>query len=104
MNFRFIKIIIILIAFIFSSGFLPFIALLGPGVTVITSGNFYKAGVQLMVDKTVKNTTGKNSLVLVKEKIEKKNNKKYLNQELRDLVEKRIKLVRKKLSLENINQ
>ena len=57
-----------------------------------------------MINTTIKNKTGKNSLNFVKEKVEKKNAKKNFNQELMNLVEKRIKITRKRLNLENINQ
>ena len=57
-----------------------------------------------MINKTIKDKTGKNSLTLVKDKIEENNEKKNLNKELIQLVEKRIKLTRAKLNLQNINQ
>ena len=104
MIFRYIKIFTILISFIFLTGFLPFISLLGPGYTAFSSGSIYKAGVQYYINKSIKDTTGKNSLAFVKDKIEKKDNTNYLNKELRKLVEKRIELARKKLNLNNINQ
>ena len=42
-----------------------------------------------------------NSLMLVKQEIDKKNYQNEFNEELRLLVEKRIKMTRKKLDLEN---
>ena len=104
MIFRFFKITVILISFIFLTGFIPFLSLLGPGLTAISSGNIYKAGAQYMFNKTIKDTTGKNSLSYVKETIEKNNEKRNFNQELMEIVERRIKLTRKKLNLEKINQ
>ena len=68
---KFIKIISFLLTFSFLTGFMPAISLIGPGVTVITSGNIYKAGAQFFIDKTIQKKTGKNSLDLVREKIEK---------------------------------
>ena len=102
--FRFIKIITILISFFFLTGFIPFISILGPSFTAVTSGNLYKAGAQYMVNKTLKTTTGKDSLGLLQEKLEKNNDDKNFNQELMNLVEKRIRITRQKLNLENINQ
>ena len=110
MIFKSIKITAILISFILLTGFIPFIALIGPSFTAATSGSFYKAGAQYLVNKGIKNTTGKNSLELVKEnlekieKTEKNNSTNLLNQQIQELVERRIALVRKKLSLNNINQ
>ena len=104
MIFRFFKITVILISFIFLTGFIPLLSLLGPGLTAISSGNIYKAGAQYMFNKTIKDTTGKNSLSYVKETIKKNNEKRNFNQELMEIVERRIKLTRKKLNLEKINQ
>ena len=104
MKFRFIKIFTILISFFFLTGFLPVFSILGPSVTAVDSGNIYKAGAQYMINKTIKDKTGKNSLTLVKDKIEEKNEKKNLNKELMQLVEKRIKLTRAKLNFQNINR
>jgi|TARA_B100000902_G_C26619693_1_gene579174 hypothetical protein len=101
---RFAKIAVILISFIFLTGFIPFISLLGPGYTVATSGSFYKAGAQFFLNKSIKDKTGKNSLDFLKEKIKKNDNTIYLNQELEKLVKRRIELARKKLNLSNINQ
>ena len=78
--------------------------LLGPSVTAITSGNIYKAGGQYLINKSIKNKTGKNSLDIVRETIENRNPKEDFNEELRKLVEKRIYLTRKQLNLANINQ
>ena len=94
----------ILISFIFLTGFLPILSLLGPGYTALKSGSVFKASAQFYVNKSIKDKTGKNSLVFVKEKIEKKDETNFLNQELRKLVKKRIELARKKLNLKNINQ
>ena len=104
MKFRFIKIITILISFFFLTGFLPVLSIIGPSVTAIASGNIYKAGAQYMVNRTIKDKTGKNSLTLVKDKIEENNEKKNLNKELMQLVKKRIKLTRAKLNFQNINR
>ena len=83
---------------------MPFLSFLAPGYTVASSGSIYKAGAQYLVNKSIKESTGKNSLDLIKEKIEREDNRAYLNQKIRKLVERRIELARKKLNLSNINQ
>ena len=103
MKFRFIKIISILISFFFLTGFLPFISILGPSLTAFTSGNVYKAGAQYMINKSIKDTTGKSSLTYVRDKIDENNDNKNFNRELRKLVEKRIKLTRAKLNFEKMS-
>ena len=74
MNFRLFKIFTILVSFLFLTGFTPLLSVLGPGVTVITSGNIYKATAQFIIDQSIKKKTGKNSLTLVKEELDKKKN------------------------------
>ena len=104
MNLRLFKILIFLSSFFFFTGFMPFASIIGPGVTVLTSGNIYKATAQFMIDQSIKKKTGKDSLTLVKEEIDKKNQKNKFNDELRQLVEKRIKITRKKLDNQNLQK
>ena len=104
MNFRLFKILMILVSFLFLTGFIPFASILSPGVTVLTSGNIYKATAQFIIDQSIKKKTGKNSLTLVKEELDKKKNKNEFNEELRNLVEKRIKMTRKKLDEQELRK
>ena len=104
MIFRLFKIFMILVSFLFLTGFIPFASILGPGVTVLTSGNVYKATAQFIIDQSIKKKTGKNSLTLVKEEFDKKKNKNEFNEELRNLVEKRIKITRKKLEEQELRK
>ena len=104
MNFRLFKIFTILVSFLFLTGFIPFASILGPGVTVLTSGNIYKATAQFMIDQGIKKKTGKNSLTLVKEELDKKNKKKKFKHDFRDLVERRIKMTRKKLEEQELKK
>ena len=101
---KYVKIVLILTSFLFTTGFLPLAAVIGPATTLFTSGNVYKATAQFMVDQTIKKKTGKNSFAFVKDEIEKKETQKNLQKELRILVEKRIKITRQKLDLVKINQ
>ena len=104
MNFRLFKIFTILLSFLFLTGFTPFVSILGPGLTVLTSGNVYKATAQFIIDQSIKKKTGKNSLTLVKEELDKRENKNEFNEELRNLVEKRIKMTRKKLEEQELRK
>tara|TARA_B100000941_G_C28157667_1_gene375723 strand:+ start:251 stop:565 length:315 start_codon:yes stop_codon:yes gene_type:complete len=98
------RIVLISISFIFLTGFVHLTSLLGPAVTVVSSGNIFKASSQFIVDRHIKETTGKNSLTFVKEEVIKKNKHNDLNKKLKQLVEKRIKITRKKLDFEKFNQ
>jgi len=104
---RSFRIITIILSFLFLTGFVPILSIVGPGVTVLTTGNVYKAAAQLMIDQSIKKKTGKNSLTLVKEGINK-NSQKYkkekFHEDLRQLVEKRITMTRKKLDNQNLQK
>ena len=101
---RYVKIVLILTSFLFTTGFLSLAVIIGPATTLFTSGNVYKATAQFIIDQTIKKKTGKNSLMLVKEEIEEKQSEINFNKELRELVEKRINIARQKLDLQKINQ
>ena len=96
-----VKIILILSLFMFTTGFLPFSALVGPGITIVSSGNVYKATAQLLIDHEVKNKTGKNSFVYVKEEVEKQHQRNNINEDLKNLVEMRVKKIHKKILQQN---
>ena len=87
MNLKIYKIILILTSFIFLNGFLVFIPLLGPGLTMATSGNIYKASIQYIVDRHIKNKTGKSSFSYVKQRMSKESIKVDLDADLKNLVE-----------------
>tara|TARA_B100001121_G_C18668775_1_gene612708 strand:- start:1293 stop:1604 length:312 start_codon:yes stop_codon:yes gene_type:complete len=101
---KIIKIKALLLSFVFLTGFVPVSALFGPAATIVSTGNFYKAGLQLFIDQSIQKKTGKNSLVFFKEEIEKQNTSNKLNEDLRKLVEERIKIARQKIEIQNINR
>ncbi len=109
MILKLLRIFIIIVSFFFLTGFVSVFSILGSGVTAITSGNLYKAGAQFIINQRIEKETGKNSLTLIKEEINKnlikeeiKNNS--LNEGLRQLVEKRIKITRQKLENQNLQK
>ena len=101
MIIKFTRIILFVASFIFLTGFVQVAALLGPGVTIFSSGNIYKAGAQFLIDSEIKRKTGKNSLSLVKDEMTKQNNKKTFQEELNELIKKRIAITQKKLAKQN---
>ena len=105
--FRLFKILTIIVSFFFLTGFVPILSFVGPGVTILTTGNVYKAAAQLAIDQSIKKKTGKSSLTLVKDEISKNNQKyedKKFNEKLRQLVEKNIKITRAKLDNQNLEK
>ena len=110
MTLKLLRIFTIIVSFFFFTGFISVFSILGPGVTAITSGNLYKAGAQFIINQRIEKETGKDSITLIKEEINKnlikeeikKNNS--LNEDLRQLVEKRIKITRQKLENQNLQK
>ena len=104
MNSKMFRILTIVVSFFFLTGFTPILSVIGPGATILNSGNIYKATFQFIIDQSIKKKTGKNSLTLVKDELDKKNQKNKFNDELRQLVEKRIKITKKKLDNQNLQK
>ena len=108
MNLRLFRILTIILSFFFLSGFVPILSFVGPGVTALTSGNIYKASVQYIVNQRIEKETGKNSLTLIKETFVKETDKKIkknsFDEDLRQLVETRIKITRQKLENQNLQK
>ena len=110
MVLKLLRIFIIIISFFFLTGFISVFSILGPSVTAITSGNLYKAGAQFIINQSIEKETGKNSLTLIKEEINKNlikdeiEKNKSLNEDLRKLLKKRIKITRQKLENQNLQK
>ena len=108
MNFRLFRISTIILSFFFLTGFVPILSFVGPGVTVLTSGNIYKASAQFIVNQRIEKETGKNSFSLIKETfIEETDNQMKINsfdEDFRQLVETRIKMTRQKLDNQNLQK
>ena len=108
MKSRLFRVLTIVLSFFFLTGFVPIFSFVGPGVTVLTSGNVYKASAQLIVNQRIEKETGKNSLTLIKETlVEEKDikiKKNSLDEDLRQLVETRIKMTRQKLDNQNLQK
>ena len=98
---KFLKLSLFLTSFLFLTGFVPLPAVLGPAITVATSGNLAKATAQLVFDNEFKKKTGKSSLNYITEEVSKNNKENRINKDLKDLIEKRVKIVHQKLVQQN---
>ena len=101
MIIRFLKLSLFLTSFLFLTGFVPLPAVLGPAITVATSGNLAKATAQLVFDNEFKKKTGKSSLSYITEEVSKNNQENRFNKEFKDLIEKRVEIVHQKLVDQN---
>ena len=68
-----LKFYFVLLSFIFLSGCFQSTALLGPGITIISSGNIMQAGFQYGANTAIKKETGKFPIRHLKETIETTN-------------------------------
>ena len=108
MRFKLLRIFTIILSFFFLTGFVPILSLIGRGVTVLTSGNIYKASAQFIINQHIEKETGKNSLTLIKETLVEETDKKIkinsFDEDLRQLVETRINMTRQKLDNDNLQK
>lgn len=96
---KILKFSFFLLILVFLTGCFQTSALLGPGITVVTSGNVLQAGLQYGANTAIKNELGEYPLDYIKNSVQEKNNQKKLHVEFKTFVENRIKATRKKLFL-----
>ena len=91
------RIFLFIFGLILLSGCFQTTSLLGPGVTVATTGNVFQAGLQYGANTALKNETGKDVLSHIKDTVDEKNKEKKLHVKLKQLLENRIETTRQKL-------
>ena len=96
---RFFKIIFIFFSLIFLNGCLQTTALLGPGVTIATTGNVLQAGFQYGANSVIENETGKNTFEHLQDAVDTQSKNKKFQEKFTKLVEKKFELTREKLNL-----
>ena len=101
MILKFFKICLYLTSFLFLTGFVHLPAVMGPAITIATSGNLAKATAQLVFDHEFKKRTGKSSLNYIKEEVSKNNKDNQINENFKNLIEKRVKITHQKLKDQN---
>ena len=101
MILRLLRVCLLLMSFVFLTGFVQVASLLGPAFTVASSGNVFKAGAQIIFDNEFKKKTGKSSLSYLKEEVSNNNYKNDINKEFKSLVESRVKITHKKIVQQN---
>ncbi len=84
---RKLKIYFILLSFIFLSGCFQSSALLGPGMTIISSGNVAQAGFHYGANTAFKKETGKFPIIHFKETIETTNETNRFIADLKQFIE-----------------
>tara|TARA_B100000902_G_C26977779_1_gene748692 strand:- start:213 stop:515 length:303 start_codon:yes stop_codon:yes gene_type:complete len=83
------------------SGCAQNVALLGPAITLGTTGNVMQAGIQYGTNQAIKQETGKDALTFISDVVEEDQRKKKFNKEFVKLLETRIKETREQLDFPN---
>ena len=94
---KILKIFFIISCLIFLSGCFQTTYLLGPGVTVATTGNVFQAGLQYGANIALKNETGKDVITHIKDTVNERNKEKKFHVKLKQLIENKIETSRQKL-------
>ena len=94
---KILKIFFVISVLTFLSGCIQTTSLLGPGITVATTGNVFQAGLQYGANSVIKEETGKDVLTHIKDKVDKTNKKKKFHEEFTQFLERRLEITRQKL-------
>ena len=93
---KILNIFFVIFVLIFLPGCIQTTSLLGPGITIATTGNVFQAGLQYGANSVIKEETGKDVFSHIKDKVDEKKDEKKFYAEFRLFLEKRINSTRKK--------
>jgi hypothetical protein len=96
---KFLKISFIFLSLIFLSGCLQTTALLGPSMTIVSTGNVLQAGLQYGANTAIKNETGKDTFEHLQDAVENQSKLYKFKKKFSNLLEKKFELTREKLKL-----
>ena len=94
---KFKKIYLLVLISIFLSGCIQSTALLGPGVTIATTGNVLQAGFQYGANSAIKNETGKDVITHLKNAVDDEQENKKFEKKIRNFTQNTIERVKKNL-------
>jgi len=95
------KILNYILVGIILSGCAQSTAMIGPAITLASSGNMSQAGLTFFTNKAVEKETGMSTVSYVSNKIEKQNSKTKLKREFKKLVQTNFEKTREKLILQD---
>ena len=94
---KFKKIYLLVLISIFFSGCIQSTALLGPSITIATTGNVMQAGLQYGANTAIKKETGKDALTYLKDAVEVEQENQKLQKKIKNFTQNTINRVKKKL-------
>ena len=95
------KIFVFIVSGIILSGCAQSTAMLGPAITLASSGNASQAGLTFFTNKAVEKETGMDTVSFVTNKIEKQNSKNRLKRDFKKLVQNNFEKTREILILKD---
>ena len=95
------RILACILAGIILSGCAQSTAMIGPAITLASSGNVSQAGLTFFTNKAVEKETGMDTVSYVSKKIEEKHSENKLKREFKTLVETNFEKTRQKLKLQD---
>ena len=94
---KFKKIYFLVLISVFLSGCVQSTALLGPSVTIATTGNIMQAGLQYGANTAIKKETGKDAITHLKDVVKKEQDHHKLEKKIRNITKNTIDKVKRKL-------
>ena len=94
---KFKKIYFLVLISVFLSGCIQSTALLGPGVTIATTGNIMQAGLQYGANTAIKNETGKDAITHLKDAVNEEKDSQKFEDKIRNITKNTIDKVKRKL-------
>ena len=95
------KIFVFIVSGLILSGCAQSTAMLGPAISLASSGNVSQAGLTFITNKAVEKETGMNTVSFVSNKIEKQNSKNRLKRDFKKLVQNNFEKTREILILQD---
>ena len=95
------RIFLYIISVGFLSGCVQTTAMVGPAITIASTGNISQAGLTFFTNKAVEEETGMDTVTYVSKKIEQQNSKTKLKRDFKKLVETNFVKTREKLIFED---
>ena len=94
---KYLKVYFLILISISLSGCIQSTALLGPGITIATTGNIMQAGLQYGANKAIEKETGKDVITHLKDVVEEEQDSHKLKNKIKDIATNTIEKVKEKL-------
>ena len=91
------KIFIYIISSLIISGCVQSTAMIGPAITIASTGNITQAGLSFLTNKAVEEETGMNTVTFVSTKIEENNSKNRMRRGIKEILDNNFEKTRQKL-------